>query len=84
MKKASYGFWAAFAGLALQLVGFIWDALLHRSDPTLAARESVFSLTNPGHLLIALGMGLVMAGVAGGCSSSPVAARGLSSFGGWL
>jgi len=53
-------------GLALQLVGVVWDALLHRLDSTLAARESVFSLANPGHLLIVLGMGLAVAGVAWG------------------
>jgi hypothetical protein len=66
LKKASYGYWTAFAGLALQLVGVIWDALQHHWDPDLAARESVFSLANPSHLLIVLGMGLAVAGVAWG------------------
>jgi hypothetical protein len=66
LKKASYGYWTAFAGLGLQLVGVIWDALQHHLDPSLTAREGVFSLTNPSHLLIVLGMGVAVAGVGWG------------------
>ena len=62
---------AACSGAAAQLVGLAFDAVLHRLDPELAAREGVFTLTNPGHLLFAGGLALVVVGlglmlVAGG------------------
>jgi hypothetical protein len=55
--------WTAFAGLCLQLLGIGWDTLQHHSDPDLALRESVFSLTNPSHLLLAAGTSLTAIGV---------------------
>jgi hypothetical protein len=57
------GAWAAFAGLCLQLVGLIWDTLLHHNDPGLAERENVVSLTNPSHLLMAAGVTVTAIGV---------------------
>ena len=57
------GAWVAFAGLCLQLVGIIWDTLLHHHDPSLAERESVLSLGNPGHALIAGGTTVTAIGV---------------------
>ncbi len=56
------GVWAAFAGICLQLVGAGWDTLQHHNDPGLAARESVVSLTNPSHLLMALGVSIAASG----------------------
>ena len=53
---------SAYTGAAAQLVGLGWDAVLHRLDPGLAAREGVFALTNPGHVLFAGGLVLVVAG----------------------
>jgi len=53
----------AYTGAVLQLVGLGWDAVLHRLDPELAAREGVFTLTNPGHLLFAGGLALVVVGL---------------------
>jgi len=58
------GAWGAFAGLSLQLAGIVWDTLLHHYDPGLAERGSVVSLTNPSHLLIAIGITLTTIGVA--------------------
>ena len=55
--------WTAFAGLCLQLVGIIWDTLMHHRDPGLATRESVVSLTNPSHLLMAVGITLMAIGI---------------------
>jgi hypothetical protein len=53
----------AILGAACQLAGLGWDAVLHRLDPDLAAREGVFTLTNPGHVLFAAGLALVVAGL---------------------
>ena len=50
------------AGTVAQLVGFGVDARLHDRDPGLAARESVFSLANPGHALVAAGLALALTG----------------------
>ena len=60
------GAWVALAGLCLQLMGIGWDTLQHHNDPGLALRESVFSLTNPSHLLMAAGMSLTAVGVGYG------------------
>jgi hypothetical protein len=57
------GAWIAFGGLCVQLVGIIWDTLLHHHDPSLAQRESVLSLGNPGHALIAAGTTLTAIGI---------------------
>ncbi len=54
--------WVNLAGIVMLLVGLGWDALLHRLDPTLASREGVFTLTNPGHLLFAGGIALNVLG----------------------
>jgi len=62
-NKTRYGTWIAAAGVSLQLIGLSWDALMHHFDPNLAGNEGVFSLTNPSHLLIMLGLGLTVGGV---------------------
>ena len=53
----------ATAGLVTQLGGFAIDAWLHARDPGLSARESVFTLGNAGHALIATGLLLVALGL---------------------
>jgi hypothetical protein len=62
MKRIIVALLAAVAGLALLLTGLGVDAWLHAKDETLAAREGVFSLSNPGHLLLAGGIGLAATG----------------------
>lgn len=52
-------------GTTSLLAGVAWDAHLHRGDPGLAASEGVLTLTNPGHLLSAIGVVLVVIGVTG-------------------
>lgn len=52
-------------GTTSLLAGVAWDAHLHRGDPGLAASEGVLTLTNPGHLLSAVGVILVVVGVTG-------------------
>ena len=54
--------WFSTVGVIALLVGLGWDAILHRVDPTLAEREGVFTLTNPGHMLFAAGVMLTVAG----------------------
>ncbi len=51
-------------GLILELVGLAIDARLHGHDPTLVQRESLGSLRNPGHLIFAVGLGVMVGGVA--------------------
>ncbi len=55
--------YVALLGVAGIVGGLIVDASLHAADHTLAAREGIFTLTNPGHLLLALGVGLVTVAV---------------------
>jgi len=58
--------WAvAFAGIVLHVAGLAWDVYLHSNDATLAAREGVFTLSNPGHALIVAGIALTAAAVMG-------------------
>ncbi len=54
--------WASLAGVFALLVGLGWDAILHRRDATLAAHEGIFTLSNPGHILFALGIALCVFG----------------------
>jgi hypothetical protein len=55
---------AVVSGVIAQLTGLALDALLHARDDTLAAREGVLTLSNPGHLLFALGLALTVLGAA--------------------
>lgn len=45
-------------GVVAQVTGLAVDATMHAHDPSLAAREGVFTLTNPGHLLLAVGLAI--------------------------
>ena len=51
-------------GAAMQVAGLAVDAVLHAADPSLSAREGVFSLSNVGHALLLAGICLVVFGAA--------------------
>lgn len=55
--------WVTLTGVVTLLAGLGWDAILHRLDPELAAREGVFALANPSHLLFAAGIAVTVAGM---------------------
>lgn len=53
----------ALVGIATQLTGLGIDAYLHSQNPELAHEEGIFTLGNPGHALLALGLMLTVLGV---------------------
>lgn len=63
MKALLISLLAGGAGIASTLAGLAWDAWLHSADPTLAQREGIFTLTNPGHALLGLGVLLTCGGI---------------------
>ena len=58
-----------FVGVVVLLTGLAWDAVAHANDPSLAGREGIFTLGNPGHVLMGLGIGMVLVSLIGGCET---------------
>jgi hypothetical protein len=65
MRRTTVFTSAALAGVVALLGGLALDSYLHARDPTLAHREGIFTISNPGHLLLGLGIALVVVGVVG-------------------
>jgi hypothetical protein len=58
------GYALMLLGVGILVSGFGIDAYLHADDPNLAAEEGVFTLSNPGHLLVAIGLCTTLLGAA--------------------
>jgi hypothetical protein len=64
------------------LAGLGIDAWLHAQDPTLAEREGIFAISNPGHVLLGAGIALACGGLlfalysACGMPAAPALVRG--------
>ena len=65
MRKYFLLWTAAAVGVTLHLAGLGLDAYLHSRDATLAGREGLFTLGNPGHALILAGFALTAASLMG-------------------
>ncbi len=64
-KKLAVFLITGVVGVAALLLGLALDAYLHAQDPTLAHREGIFTLSNPGHVLLGTGIALVVIGLIG-------------------
>jgi hypothetical protein len=80
MKKLLVSLTASALGIASLVSGLAVDASMHAEDPTLAEREGIFSVSNPGHVL--LGLGVLLA--TGGTLSALHIAWGMARPSGWL
>jgi hypothetical protein len=70
MRRTAAFLSAGLLGVAALLAGLALDSYLHAKDPTLAHREGLFTLTNPGHVLLGAGIALVVVGVVGAAYTS--------------
>ena len=70
MKKLAIFLSIGLLGAAALLLGLALDAYLHAQDPTLAHREGIFTLSNPGHVLLGTGIALVVVGLFGAAYTS--------------
>ncbi len=65
MKRLAVFLTTGVVGVAALLLGLALDSYIHAHDPTLAHREGLFTLGNPGHVLLGLGIALVVVGLVG-------------------
>ena len=70
MRRTAAFLAAGLLGVAALLTGLSLDSYLHARDPTLAHREGIFTVTNPGHVLLGIGIALVVVGVVGAAYTS--------------
>jgi hypothetical protein len=65
MRRTAAFLSAGLLGVVALLSGLAVDSYLHARDPNLAHREGLFTLSNPGHVMLGIGIGLVVVGVVG-------------------
>src|SRR5215831_16717674 len=65
MRRTAAFLSAGLLGVVALLGGLALDSYLHARDPSLAHREGLFTLSNPGHVLLGIGIALVVVGVVG-------------------
>src|SRR5260370_31675685 len=70
MKRLAAFLILGMAGVAALLLGLSLDAYRHARDATLAHREGIFTLSNPGHVLLGVGIALVVVGLVGAAYTS--------------
>ncbi len=70
MKRLAIFLATGLIGAASLLLGLALDAYLHAQDPTLAHREGIFTLSNPGHVLLGAGIAMVVVGLIGAAYTS--------------
>jgi hypothetical protein len=73
MKRLGAALGLTAAGAVTTLAGLAWDAVLHARDPNLVHSESLFTLSNPGHLLLIAGIAVTVAGITAALLLLPAA-----------
>jgi hypothetical protein len=73
MKRLGAALGLTALGAVTTLTGLAWDAYLHARDPNLVHTESLFTLSNPGHLLLITGVAVTVAGIAAALLLLPIA-----------
>ena len=63
MKRLGTALGLTALGAVTTLTGLAWDAYLHARDPNLVHSESLFTLSNPGHLLLITGIAVTVCGI---------------------
>jgi hypothetical protein len=73
MKRLGAALGLTALGAVTTLTGLAWDAYLHARDPNLVHTESLFTLSNPGHLLLITGVAVTVVGIAAALLLLPLA-----------
>jgi hypothetical protein len=63
MKRLGAALGLTALGAVTTLTGLAWDAYLHARDPNLVHTESLFTFSNPGHLLLVVGIAVTVLGI---------------------
>jgi hypothetical protein len=73
MKRLGAALGLTALGAVTTLTGLAWDAYLHARDPNLIHSEGLFTLSNPGHLLLIAGIAVTVGGIAAALLLLPLA-----------